>query len=146
HGWRRVLHTGKNAADVHSDRGIELRQVDAGDTGACGECSRIVEEAVQTPEAPDGVLNHRPDVRLDTHIRTNEACGASESGGEFLALVLSPACDDDASTLRDEQLCGTRANAARRTGDHRDLPVKRRHLLPSTDGVQRTGPWGKSSG
>jgi hypothetical protein len=69
----------------------------------------------------------RLNVLLDTDIGSNEPGRRAEPQRELLAFVLSPSGDHDARAFADEKFSDTRANAARRAGDHGDLAIKNRH-------------------
>src|SRR6202012_5182796 len=101
-------------------RGIEALDFKSFDSGGLGRSAGIVEQAINTTEFIDGLVDQLTDVVFDRDVGATKQAGGTELFRKRLAFRGPAAGDDDPGAFGDEYLRGAQPDPTRRASDHRN--------------------------
>src|SRR5271155_1061422 len=97
-----MLHSEHHASHVRIENQGKMLGSHLGDTDHRGTATRVIDEAIQPPEAGHGVIDHRLDAGLDGDISPDEAHGGATFCLQRPSLGFASAGGYDSRTLRDK--------------------------------------------
>src|SRR6516165_10775294 len=115
-----MLHCQHHATYVGIENGCELLAGHVFDSDQGSANARIVDEAVQSTEPVDGMVDHRHHARLISHIGAYEAQSVATFRLERTTFLDPSSCGDDPCPFRNEDFGDALANptcGARHDGD-----------------------------
>src|SRR2546426_3916878 len=134
HHGRRMLHPEEDAAQQHADGRVEAVDADLVDPTVDASCASVVEEAVESAEATNGLVDHCRDVGLAAHVGVDVRGASADVGRDFPAAIVLDVRRHDRGSLVDEEANGGFTDAARTPGDERDLALQPLHARdPAAD-------------
>jgi len=130
-----MFHAEHDTANQRRHRRIEALDLEAFDAAGLRRTSRIVEQAIDPAE----FLHRKGDQRLHLLFHRDVGLAKDASGAELagqrLALRRAASGDHDLCAFGGEQFCGAPSDAARRTGNHRNLAIQPPHVVPLSPSV-----------
>ena len=126
-----VLHAEEDAPEEHAHRAVVARPpgVSARSGPMAPPKPGVVVEAIQAPEAREGVRDGTAHVGLPAHVGMEVGAGLAELIRQAGTLVVLDVGDHDATALLDEEPDRRGADAARPAGDDRHFPIELSHAF-----------------
>ena len=113
---------------------IEARHLEAFDAAGLCRAAGIVEQAIDSAELLHGLADQGAHLFFDGDVGLAKDAVGAESFRQRLAFRRAAAGDHDFRPFRDKNFRGPQPDAARRTGDHRNLAVEPCHVAsPAAD-------------
>jgi hypothetical protein len=130
-----VLHARDHAVQQNADAAlVRLPHVELVDLAGHARKARVVEQAVEAPEAGCGEPDQPLHVGLARDVRVDVGHPVAERLRQLGALLLLNVADDDARALLDKALHGGAADPAAPARDDGDLALETRHQRSARSG------------